>query len=172
MSVTLPRKDVGRLFKAAEAAGRVGVARKNKAVDARPAKQGEIIITFIKGEGEETRSKPARAGDMVVRNRCPETGNEEYLVAEANFRKLYQPGDGKKASAAWREFRPTSIEVRYFIVGEQEGNFVFTAPWGESMIAKSGDAIVQEPDNPSDTYRVAGKSFVCTYEILTKPRGG
>ena len=49
-----------------------------KPVDARPARPGEIVVTLIKDEGHETRSRPAEAGDMVVRNRCPETGNEAY----------------------------------------------------------------------------------------------
>jgi hypothetical protein len=76
----LPERDVHALFAAAEAAGRVGTARKTRPVDARPARPGEIVVTRIEGEGEETRSRPAAAGDMVVRNRCPETGNEAYLA--------------------------------------------------------------------------------------------
>jgi hypothetical protein len=46
------------------------------------------------------------------------------------------------------------------------GEFTFTAPWGERMAAKPGDAIVQNPANPGDTYRVAAASFACTYEIV------
>ena len=41
----------------------------------------------------------------------------------------------------------------------------FEAPWGETMVAKAGDAIVQDPDKPGDTYRVAAASFRCTYEV-------
>jgi hypothetical protein len=33
-------------------------------------------------------------------------------------------------------------------------------------VAKPGDAIVQAPDNPKDTYRIARASFACTYEVV------
>src|SRR3954467_14332558 len=72
--------DIAALFVRAEQGGRVGLARKAKPVDVRPARPGEIIITVIAGD-EETQSPPAQVGDMVVRNRCPETGNEEILVS-------------------------------------------------------------------------------------------
>ena len=44
--------------------------------------------------------------------------------------------------------------------------FTFTAPWGEPMVARPGDAIVRDPQNPADTYRIAAAAFECTYEIL------
>ena len=75
------QKDQVAMFAAAKEDGRTGVARKTKPVDARPAVDGEVIVTVIKSEGVETTSKPASTGDWVVRNRCPETGNEEYLVS-------------------------------------------------------------------------------------------
>jgi len=34
------------------------------------------------------------------------------------------------------------------------------------MVAKPGDAIVQDPESPEDTYRVAAAAFACTYEVL------
>ena len=40
------------------------------------------------------------------------------------------------------------------------------------MVAHPGDALVQNPSDPADTYRVAGASFACTYEIVTRPKGG
>src|SRR6476469_2323208 len=85
----VPQRDAQALFPAADHAGRVGVARKTKPVDARPAVAGEVIVTVIAGEGEETRSKPAEAGDWVVRNRCPVTGDEQYLVKAAKFGERY-----------------------------------------------------------------------------------
>src|SRR5215216_3837014 len=73
--------DISALFVRAERDGRVGLARKAKPVDVRPARPGEIIVTVIAGEGKETQSPPAHVGDIVVRNRCPTTGNEEILVS-------------------------------------------------------------------------------------------
>ncbi|MER8777016.1 hypothetical protein [Mesorhizobium sp. M0977] len=160
------KRDIGVLFKVAEAAGKVGIARKTKAIDARMAKPGEIIVTYITGDGKETQSRPADAGDMVVRNRCPETGNEQYLVSSKKFVARYEEPHGKPDADGWSEYRPLAPEMLYFIVDKTEGDFVFTAPWGEEMVAKPGDAIIRNPDDPADTYRVAAKSFKCTYEIV------
>jgi hypothetical protein len=160
------KRDIGELFETAEAACKVGLARKTRSVDARPASAGEVIVTFIAGEGKETRSKPAEAGDMVVRNRCLETGNEEYLVSAKKFAARYQGPHGSADAEGWSEYRPVAPEMRYFIIDESVGDFVFTAPWGEEMVAKAGDAIVRNPEDPADTYRIAARNFKCTYEII------
>lgn len=169
MAQAVPQRDVHALFDAAEAAGRVGVARKTKLVDGRPAKPGEIVVTVIKGEGKETQSPPAEAGDVVIRNRCPETGNEEYLVKAARMGQRYDGPLGAADAAGWQPYRPKGIELRYFVVDAEEGDFTFKAPWGEEMVARPGDAIVRNPQDPEDTYRVAGLSFACTYEVVKAP---
>jgi hypothetical protein len=161
--------DVHALFEAAERDGRVGTARKSKLVDARPAVPGEVIVTFILGEGKETQSKPANTGDMVVRNRCPVTGNEEYLVSAATFAERYDGPLGDADGAGWSAYRPRGPEMRYFVVRPQDGAFTFTAPWGEEMVAKPADIIVRDPTDAKDTYRVAAASFDCTYEIIEAP---
>jgi hypothetical protein len=165
----LTPRDVHALFDLAEAAGRVGITRKSKPVDVRPAKPGEVVVTIIAGEGEETRSRPAEAGDRVVRNPCPATGNEEYLVKAAKFAERYDGPFGDAEESGWSIFRPRGKEMRYFILSAEDGAFTFTAPWGEPMIARPGDAIVRDPNDRADTYRVAGASFDCTYEVVVKP---
>ena len=162
--------DVGALFDRAEAAGRVGVARKTALVDGRAARPGEIVVTVIKGEGKETQSPPAEAGDVVIRNRCPATGNEEYLVKAARMGTRYEGPLGSADAEGWQAYRPKGVELRYFIVGDSEGSFTFKAPWGEDMVARPGDAIVRNPADPKDTYRVQGQSFACTYEVVEKAR--
>ena len=157
--------EVRALFKEAGARGLVGKARKTKLVDARPAKPGEVIVTVIAGEGKETESRPAAKGDWVVRNRCEATGNEEYLVAADKFAERYE-GTAGTAAGGWQEYRPLGKVMRFFVLKPEHGEFAFTAPWGERMIAKPGDAIVQDPKDPNDTYRVAAAAFACTYEIL------
>lgn len=161
----LPKLDIGMAFESARASGRVGTAQKTKPVDARPASPGEVIVTTIAGEGVETTSKPAQHGDMVVRNRCPRTGNEEYLVSAVKFETRYEGPFGRDGNTLWQEYHPIASDIDYFIVEASEGEFIFTAPWGEAMIAKPGDAIVQNPLDIQDTYRVAGMAFVCTYEV-------
>ncbi len=154
------------LFARAANESAVGIARKTKLVDARPAIPGEVIVTVIAGEGKETQSKPAKTGDMVVRNRCPDTGNEEYLVAAGKFPGRYGEPLGSTDQDGWRPYRPAGQDMHYVVVRPEDGTFSFTAPWGEAMVAKPGDAIVRDPNDPKDTYRVAAASFDCSYEIV------
>jgi hypothetical protein len=61
--------------------------------------------------------------------------------------------------------------MRYLTLRPDEGPFSFIAPWGEPMVAKPGDAIVQDPNNPADTYRIAAAAFACTYEVVEPADG-
>jgi hypothetical protein len=154
------------LVEAARQHGQLGEARKSRPVDARPARQGEIIVTVIAGEGVETRSRPAQEGDWVVRNRCPETGNEQYLVSRETFAERYSVQAASVEGDGWREARPRGKTLHYFVLTPAHGAFTFDAPWGEAMVARPGDAIVQDPDKPDDIYRVAAASFRCSYEVV------
>jgi hypothetical protein len=163
---SLPVKDRTALFSDAVAAGRTGTARKTRPVDARPAVAGEVVVTIIANEGIETRSKPAKEGDWVVRNRCEETGNEEFLVTAEKFPTRYGEAMSEPDANGYREFHPKGSEMNYFLVSAQEGEFAMEAPWGEMQRFRPGDAVVQVPGDPNDTYRVQGQAFACTYEIL------
>ena len=158
--------DIRALFTQAEQEGRVGTARKTQPVQARPATPGEIVVTMIAGEGKETQSPPAEAGDMVVRNDCDATGNEEILVGAAKFAQRYEGPLGPGHAEGWSTYRPRGVPMLYFTLGSGEGPLSFVAPWGEPMVARPGDAIVQDPNNPADTYRIAAGAFACTYEII------
>lgn len=164
--------DIKGFFAKAAESGRAGLAQKTKMVDAKPAEAGEIVVTVIKSEGVETKSKPAESGDMVVRNRCPETGNELYLVKAATFAKRYGTALNDADAQGFKAFRPSGTPMRFITLSASEGPFTFNAPWGESMIAKPGDTIVQDPNNPSDTYRVAAAAFRCTYDVTEQPKAG
>jgi hypothetical protein len=163
-------KDIHAMFDAAERDGRVGTARKSRPVDVRPAVPGEIIVTMIGVEERETQSRPAVAGDKVVRNRCPATGNEQYLVAAGTFAERYQGPSGPPDAEGWRPYLPRGPLMRYMRVRATDGAFMFTAPWGEAMVARPGDIIVRDPANRNDTYRVAALSFECTYEVVEAAR--
>ncbi|WP_197496259.1 hypothetical protein [Gallibacterium salpingitidis] len=161
--------DIQSLFNSAVQENRVGLAKKTKLVDARPAKLDEVVVTIIKNEGKETQSSPAKAGDMVVKNRCPETGNEEILVSAKKFVQRYEgplTDKNPNLSNEWQTYRPKGNEMEYFIVTAKEGQFQFIAPWGEEMKAYPGDAIVRVPTDHKDTYRIAKAAFNCTYEII------
>jgi hypothetical protein len=162
--------DVRAMFDQAEREARVGLARKTRTVDARPAAPGEVVVTVIAGEGKETASPPAQPGDMVVRNRCPATGNEEILVPSAKFAERYEGPVGAADADGWHPYRPRGVEMRFLVVRDVDGAFTFTAPWGQPMVARPGDAIVRSPQDPADTYRIAAAAFACTYEILQPAR--
>lgn len=164
------KADVVLYFQQAQSARGAGMAHKIKTVDVRPAKPGEVIVTIIKGEGQETQSPPGKPGDMVVRNRCPETGNEEILVSATSFSRRYDGPIGAADANGWSPYRPRGVEMRFVVVDERDGEFAFIAPWGERMVARPGDAIVQDPSNPKDTYRIAKAAFACTYEVLRDPQ--
>jgi hypothetical protein len=162
--------DIVEYFTRAQDARGTGLARKSKPVDARPAKPDQIILTVIKGEGKETQSPPAKSGDMVVRNRCPETGNEQFLVPAASFSRRYEGPIGATNEEGWSTYRPRGVQMRFVMVAEEDGSFNFIAPWGERMVARPGDFIVQDAGNSKDTYRVAKAAFACTYEVLREPQ--
>lgn len=165
----LPFSSIDAMFNTAQSEGRVGQASKTRLVDARPALPGEVIVTVIAGEGVETLSKPAQAGDMVVRNRCAGTGNEQYLVKKAKFASRYAGPVGKPGEGGWKTYKPLGSPVLYFVVRDRDGSFTFTAPWGEAMVARPEDAMVRSPADPRDTYRVAAGAFSCTYRVHRKP---
>jgi hypothetical protein len=155
------------LMARARAGDLLGIARKTRPVDARPARASEVVVTVILGEGKETQSRPAREGDWVVRNRCPETGDEQYLVGGDTFGERYRAAGPPPGADGWQEFQPVGKDLRFLVLPVEEGAFTFTAPWGEAMVARPGDAILQDPQDEKDVYRVAAASFACTYEIVT-----
>ena len=161
--------DIVSVFGKAAGENRVGIAKKTKPVDGRPAKAGEVIVTIIKNEGVETKSKPAEAGDLVVRNRCPETGNEEYLVKANRVKDRYSDPKGAADKDGWQEYEPKGSDMKFFVVTAADGELAFQAPWGEGMKAVPGDTIVQDPGNPKDTYRIAAASWKCTYNVTKAP---
>jgi hypothetical protein len=162
--------DIVAYFQRAYDTRGAGLARKTKSVDVRPANPGEITVTIVRGEGKETHSPPAKLGDMVVRNRCPETGNEEFLVTAESFSRRYEGPISSGAGDGWLPYRPLGVQMRFVVVAEQDGEFDFVAPWGERMVARPGDLIVQDPNNTKDTYRVAKSAFACAYEIIREPQ--
>ncbi len=76
--------DILAYFHAATAAGRDGLARKTRTVDARLAKPGEVIVTVIKSEGKETQSPPAKDGDIGRAQSLPVDG--ERTIPRRRFR--------------------------------------------------------------------------------------
>ncbi|QFT71800.1 hypothetical protein [Ruegeria sp. THAF33] len=113
---------------------------------------------------------PPFSGDMVVKNRCEATGNEEILVKADKFATRYQGPLHGTTSKDWAEYRPIGKKMEFFIVPTNQAPFSFVAPWGETMPPCPGEAIVQDPIDTSDTYRIARDAFNCTYTVLVPNR--
>src|SRR6202142_443941 len=110
--------DIYAFFQKASGVGGEGLARKTKTVDVREAKPGEVVVTILKGEGKETQSPPAKQGDMVVRNRCLESGNEEFLVPASKFASRYDGPTGPADEGDWRPYRPGGADLSSAVVPE------------------------------------------------------
>lgn len=164
----LPVQDRNQLF--ADAGNRTGVARKTRDVLARPAVPGEIVVTLIRGEGEETRSKPAEAGDWVVQNICDATGNEEILVKKTAFTRRYGSALTPSDSGNRQRFRPQGEPMDYLVI-TQEKPFVIIAPWGEKQRVMKGDVLLRSRQDPQDSYRIQKAAFDCTYQVITSAGG-
>ncbi|EPF5869757.1 hypothetical protein MWX50_001296 [Morganella morganii] len=160
----LPVQDRSQLF--ADAGKRTGIARKTREVLARPAVPGEIVVTIIRGEGEETRSKPAEAGDWVVQNICEATGNEEILVKKTAFSRRYGSALTSPDSANRQRFRPQGEPMDYLVITQEEP-FVIIAPWGEKQRVMKGDVLLRSRHDPQDSYRIQKAAFTCTYQVIT-----
>lgn len=157
--------DIRALFEDMREDGKTGLASKTRSVDARPAQTGEIVVTIVSGR-IETTSPPANNEDMVVRNRCETTGNEEILVRKDKFAERYEGPHTSPNEQGWAEYRPVGKKMAYFVVPPDQAPFSFVAPWGEAMPAEPGDYIVQDPTDPADTYRIERNAFQCTYKVL------
>lgn len=160
---SLPVKDRYQLFQ--EGSDHLGVARKTFNVLARPAIPGEIIVTVIRGEGEETRSKPAEKGDWVVKNLCEATGNEEILVKKAKFAQRYGEALTPPDNRNWQKFRPQGEPMDYLVITEKKP-FAIVAPWGEKQRVMPGDILLRSQKDLQDSYRIQKVAFDCTYQII------
>lgn len=131
-------------------------------VHARPAKNGELVISTT-GDGDET-TNVASAGEYVVKNLT--AAKEKYVVGEATFAKRYTKvndlGDG------WALYDPKgevlAIEISREITNRLNvgSEFFILAAWGE-QIAKEGDLFVSPLPQLNEVYRVARKEFFETY---------
>lgn len=138
------------------------VYKKSTIVDARPAEEGELVVTEIDGE-EETRKK-AKKGDMVITN----PDGEEYIVDKKKFESRYDPVDepskleGNKRYEAKGYAKALEFNHEDFDV---ESPFYFTAAWDEKMLIKDGDMIVTTLPDKNEVYRIEKKSFSNTYKL-------
>ena len=139
--------------------------RKCQNVKARPAREGEKIVSTVES-GRETVNT-AGAGDYVVEN---QTGaKEQYIVSRDKFKQRYS--EDRKIDDEWSLYKPLGlvkgIQVDRSILNifQQEGSFYITASWGEAQKVDEGDMLVTTLPltEKLEIYRIARKEFSETY---------
>jgi hypothetical protein len=128
-----------------------------RAVDVRPARPGAVVVTVIAGAGKESQSPPAEPGDMWCAT-LPGDRQGGDPRARRQARRALRGAD-RTGQCRLADKSPRAIEMRHFGVRESDGRFSFTAPWGEPMVARPGDAIVRDPCDPADTFRIAAAAL-------------
>lgn len=146
--------DVKQMFATALANGKVKHFKKYGTVLARPAKDGERVITVINGVKET--ENVAKSGDYVVQN----PGGEQYIISADKLNSRYKKATGGKSP--WRAYTAKGECWGFKYNGTQ---FTFKAPWGEDMLVQKGDMIVStNPKGGDDIYRIEKKAFAATYK--------
>jgi len=112
------------------------------------AKQQQKIQTNT-SDGKET-TNVAEPNDIIMSG----PSKEQYVVKPEKFAKLY---DGKVGGTVTPEQSPRMVAR----VDSIEQPITFKAPWGEDMILKRGDYLVQDPSGGH--YRVAKQEYEQTY---------
>jgi hypothetical protein len=118
---------------------------------------GENVTIVTKIRGVKETSNTLQRGDVLI------TGpkGERYVVGAGKFLGLYNVNEEIAIPRALPRMvaRLTRSALRKGGHGTKD-TIVFTAPWGETMIAKIGDYIVKDGDGH---YRVEKTAFLSTY---------
>ena len=121
--------------------------KKVATVTARPAVDGEKIVTIMADGHDETKNT-AKKGDYLVTN----PSGEQYLVPGDKFLTKYQLVEG-------HTYAPIAGPVRVIFVTT---NVAFIASWEEEQRIKSGGVIV---NNQGSVYGIQGPEFAETYAL-------
>ena len=123
-----------------------GVPGQMKPMTYTQATQQQQVVTTT-ADGKETQNV-AQPNDIIMSG----PSSENYVVTAAKFPKLYQ---GNVGSAVIPEQNPRMVAL---YTGQQP--ITFMASWGEQMVCKPGDYLVQDGEN---YYRVAKAEYEQTY---------
>jgi hypothetical protein len=155
----MPCIDVAAKFAEALRCGEVRHYRKCARVDIRPAVPGELVETMLAGERETVNM--ARAGDYVVRG----IQGEQYIIKENTLATRYGPPLTGPDEDGFRKYEAKGDFHAFRYDGEP---IEFMAPWGEAMIARSGDYIGTIAIGSNEYYRIEEDAFDTTYTLVTE----
>jgi len=136
--------------------------RKKTNVLAKRAEGGETIET-VTSDGRETTHQ-AKPGDYLMRNATQ--AQEMYVVKADYFEERYQfLREAEEGFALYRasgEIDALELSDANLNALGLEAPFQFEAPWGETMVAKTGDYLAV-PKGEEEVYRIARREFQETY---------
>ena len=157
---TIPISAVQAMFETAKDTDRINHYKKCKKIDARPAIEGEVIITILNGE-KETKQTTKR-GDFVARAKGK--NKEEYIIDAVTFKKCYVSAGGEVDENGFKEYNPIGEAYAFRYHGD---NFSFETSCGEEMIVCDNDYIASvDRDELDDIYRIEKNEFEDTYERI------
>jgi hypothetical protein len=139
--------------------------KKSAIIQARPAEEGEAVVTITDGKVET--KNVAKKGDWLVVN---PTG-EEYLISDEKMKSRYE----KLAHMSSVLLKNKLVDFSYFkatgkimaIVADDKDateDPTFMASWGEPMILEAGDVLAMPIGSKPEVYRIEGGVFDKTYE--------
>ena len=157
----IPKKSkayIQSLFEVARVDNNVKKYKKVSEVFARPAIDGEKIITIINGEEETVNI--AGKNDVVIQSLGK--NKEEYIIDEYKFQDRYDLLENEdNIPEGFKRYRSKGFCYAFKYSGE---SVHFIAPWGEDMLLKDGDYIVStDLYELDDIYRIEKDVFKETY---------
>ncbi len=157
---------ISKLSKVIEEKGKA--YSKNTFIKARPAIEGEIIITWT-SDGKESTNIAGKT-DFIVQN----PAGEEYIIRQENFEKRYALAKDYNSDKNSKYQVYQSIGKCYGVVVDENilqilglnlsiKTFEFEPSWGGKMKCNVGDMLVSPNKEISEIYRIAIKEFKETY---------
>ena len=123
---------------------------KKATLQARPAQEGQKIITVLQDGTVETVNT-AKEGDWIVTN----PGGEEYIISGENFAKKYVAAP--ELGEGW--YKPSGTPQLFI---EIQKDLTITTSWGETQFLRAGAYL--NITKPGDVYGVAAQEFKDTYK--------
>ena len=132
-------------------------ASKFQRINARPIENpnGEDIDTVLKDGTIERKGLHLPQGYYDVNN---VGGSEHWGIDPKTFAKKYE-ADPEQSGV----YKPKGGPM--LASNPLKRNVSFQAPWGGRMDMKAGSRIMQDPNNPNDTYGIGGNEFDDTYKF-------
>lgn len=154
----LPKYNKHQKFKEARKFQRIQLVRyAEPKVTLDDGRRGEYISTVLKNGQVERDNTFVQEGWPIVKNvNGPEMWGIDPKTFSKKYEKTEQEGIYKPKGGPMNASQPLKRKK------------AFAAPWGGDMYMDKGSRILQDPNNPKDTYGIGGKEFDDTYKFVNE----